>query len=427
MFENVNETKLANGIRVVTSTLPHVQSVTVGIWVGVGSRHESKTMGGASHFLEHLLFKGTATRSPLDITRAIEGKGGYLNAFTQEESTCYYARVGYDHLWTTLDVLGDMVLNPKLAAVDVDKERQVILEEMMMYQDQPHHLVSEMLEAAVWPQHPLGRPVIGTEKSVRGMSDSDLRHFKETKYVPANTVVAVAGRVDHAECVEHVTALMAGLERRAMPRSVRFTGAVKRKKAVVAGKEIEQTHVAMGLRVFGRMDRRRHELKLLNIVLGENMSSRLFQVVREKHGLAYSIHSGCHLYADSGMLNISAGLDRRRSDKALKLIMKELDRFRQRPISASELTRAKDYAIGQLRLGLESTSNQMMWIGENVISRGRVINPEDTIRALEAVTAEKIQKLATTFFRKGRLSIAVVAPVGDAMEEAAISAAVNEF
>jgi len=427
MFENVNETKLANGVRVVTSTLPHVESVTVGIWVGVGSRHESRRMGGASHFLEHLMFKGTASRSPLDITRAIEGKGGYLNAFTQEESTCYYARVGYDHLETTLNVLVDMVLNPKLDEADIDKERQVILEEMMMYQDQPHHLASEMLDGAVWPQHPLGRPIIGTEKSVGGMSQEDLRRFKETKYVPANTVIAVAGRVDHADLVEQITALMQGMKRHPMPRSVRYTGDVKRKKAVMAGKDIEQTHVAMGFRLFGRLDRRRHALKLLNTVLGENMSSRLFQVVRERHGLAYSIHSGCHLYADTGVLSITAGLDRRRSEKALKLILKEVDRFRQRPISGSELTRAKDYAIGQLRLGLESTSNQMMWIGENLISRGRVIDPEETIGALEAVTTEGIQKLANTFFRKSRLSIAMVAPTGDAMEASTLSASVKAF
>jgi predicted Zn-dependent peptidase len=427
MFENINETKLANGVRVVTSALPHVESVTLGIWVGVGSRHESKAMGGASHFLEHLMFKGTATRSPLDITRAIEGKGGYLNAFTQEESTCYYARVGYDHLWSTLNVLGDMVLNAKLDTTDIDKERQVILEEMMMYQDQPHHLVMEMLEAAIWPQHPLGRPIIGTPKSVGGMTQEDLRHFKETKYVPANTVIAVAGRVDHAECVERAGKLMADLERRPVPRSVRYTADAKRVKAVVTGKEIEQTHVAIGLRVFGRLDRRRHTLRLLNIVLGENMSSRLFQIVREKHGLAYSIHSGCHLYADSGVLGISAGLDRRRSGKAIELIMKELDRFRTRPISASELTRAKDYAVGQLRLGLESTSNQMMWIGENLLAHGRVIDPEESIRATEAVTPDQIQRLANTFFRKSRLSIAMVAPTDDVLEESHLAEFVKSF
>lgn len=427
MFENINETRLANGVRVVSSSLPYVQSVSLGIWVGVGSRHESKAMGGASHFLEHLMFKGTTSRSALDITRAIEGRGGYLNAFTQEESTCYYARVGFDHLWSTLNVLADMVMNPKLSAVDIKKERHVILEEMMMYRDQPHHLVHEMLEAAVWPKHPLGRSIIGTEKSVRGMSPEELRHFKDTKYIPANTVVAFAGRVDHAACVEKVTALMETLQAKPMPRSVRFADDQKRVMSVTEGKDIEQTHLALGLRVFGRLDRRRHALKLLNTVLGENMSSRLFQVVREKHGLAYSIHSGCHLYADSGLLTVSAGLDRRRADKALQLIMKELDRFRQKPVSASELKRAKDYVIGQLRLGLESTSNQMMWIGENVLARGRVVDPEKTIRATEAVTVEQIQTLAKTFFKRGRLSIAVVAPSDDAPDENHLSEFVTSF
>jgi predicted Zn-dependent peptidase len=427
MFESVNETRLANGVRVVSSALPYVQSVSLGIWVGVGSRHESKAMGGASHFLEHLMFKGTASRSALDITRAIEGRGGYLNAFTQEGSTCYYARVGYDHLWNALDVLADMVMNPKLDANDIDKERHVILEEMMMYRDQPHHLVHEMLEAAVWPHHPLGRSVIGTEKSVGGMSSENLRHFKESKYIPANTVVAFAGRVDHNACVKKVASLMDTLPAKPMPRSIRFTDDQKRSMATVEGKDIEQTHVALGLRVFGRLDRRRHALKLLNTVLGDNMSSRLFQIVREKHGLAYSINSGCQLYADSGLLTVSAGLDRSRADKALQLILKELDRFRQRPVSASELKRAKDYVIGQLRLGLESTSNQMMWIGENVLSRGRVIDPEETIQATEAVSAEQIQKLAKTFFKPSRLSIAMVAPTADAPNMSHLSEFVKSF
>ncbi len=427
MFENVHETKLKNGVRVVTSSLPHVQSVTIGVWVGVGSRHESKTMGGASHFLEHLMFKGTETRSSLDITRAIEGKGGYLNAFTQEESTCYYARVGFDHLEDAFEVLGDMVLNPKLAAGDVEKERQVILEEMMMYQDQPHHLVHEMLEGAVWPHHPLGRPIIGSEKSVGGMSSDDLRQFKATKYVPANTVIAFAGRVEHETCVAKVRELFGAMAPSPLPRSVRYTTDVKGVKSVSMGKEIEQAHVAIGLRLFGRLDRRRHTLKLLNIVLGENMSSRLFQVVREKHGLAYSIHSSCHLYADSGMLAISAGLDRRRVDKALRLILKELDRFRAKPISGSELKRAKDYAIGQLRLGLESTTNQMMWIGENLLTHGRVIDPEETIRAVEAVSPEDVQKLAKAFFRRSRLSIAMVAPNSDAPGEGHLNEFVKSF
>ncbi|MBT3193146.1 MAG: insulinase family protein [Verrucomicrobia bacterium] len=427
MFENVNETKLANGVRVVTSSVPHVQSVSLGIWVGVGSRHESKPMGGASHFLEHLMFKGSEKRSALDITRAIEGKGGYLNAFTQEESTCYYARVGYDHLRSTLEVLADMVLHPRLDPTDIDKERHVILEEMMMYRDQPHHLVHEMLEAAVWPQHPLGRAIIGTESSVGTMSPEDLRRFKETKYVPANTVVAFAGRVEHAACVEHVTELMASLERGPMPRSVRFTNDTTRTKAVLDAKEIEQTHVAMGFRVFGRLDKRRHALKLLNTILGENMSSRLFQVVRERHGLAYSIHSGCHLYADSGLLTISAGLDHARAEKAVALILKEVDRFRQRPVSGSELRRAKDYVIGQLQLGLESTSNQMMWIGENLLAHGRVMDPEEAISAMQAVGVEDVRKVANTFLRKSRLSIAMVAPNGSAPKTKLLTDFVDGF
>ncbi len=427
MFENVNETRLENGVRVVSISVPHVESVALGMWVGVGSRHESRSMGGASHFLEHLMFKGTKSRSALDISRAIEGRGGYLNAFTQEESTCYYARVGYDHLDESLDVLGDMILNAKLDSDDVGKERNVILEEMMMYQDQPHHLVQEMLEKSIWPRHPLGRPVIGTVKSISEMSTDDLRQFKDTKYVPANTVVAIAGRMEHEHCVARVKDMMARRKQGALPRSKRYSNEPKSEHSSICAKDIEQTHLAMGIRVFGRLDRRRHALKLLNTVLGENMSSRLFQVVREKYGLAYSIHSGCQLYTDSGVLGISAGLDRNRFDKAMGLIFRELDRMRTRPVSVGELKRAKDYVIGQLRLGLESTSNRMMWIGENILIHGRVIDPDESIAALEKVTADQIQKLANTFFTKGRLSVAVVAPTADAPDQARLDQLVDAF
>jgi len=408
MFADVEETRLPNGVRVVTSALPHVASVSFGIWVGVGARHESGGMSGASHFIEHLLFKGTTERSALDITRAIEGRGGYLNAFTQEEATCYYARVASEHTWEALEVLVDMYLNSLFDKAEIDKERQVIIEEMMMYRDQPQHLVQELLGDILWPRHPLGRPIIGNEKTISRMTREDLLDFKEKKYVSANTVFAFAGKLNHAECVENVADLVGKRSRRPPPRFTRVTSEVKQIKAVLRNKSIEQAHLAMGIRVFGRLDKRRYALKVLNTILGENMSSRLFQIVREKYGLAYSVHSSCHLFSDTGTLTISAGLDREKHLKAQQLILRELGRFRDRPVGARELRRAKDYVIGQLVLSLESTSNQMMWLGDNLLSHGRFMSPEKAMKAISAVAPEDIQALANRFFRRSRLSVAVV-------------------
>jgi predicted Zn-dependent peptidase len=422
MFANVQLTTLPNGVRVISSALAHVQSVAMGIWLGAGSRHETKAQGGASHFLEHLLFKGTPKRSALAISQAVEGRGGYLNAFTQQESTCYYARAGFDRLEPSFDVLADMVLNAKCTEADVEKERQVILEEMLMYRDQPHHYVQELLEESVWPAHPIGRAIIGTEASVGGMTAADIRAYKAEKYVPSSMVVAFAGSVDHARCVDLVAAYFAAMPRGRKPRAVRFDNAARQVHGKGLAREIEQTHLALGIRLFGRHDEQRHVLRVLNTVLGENMSSRLFQVVREKHGLAYSINSGTQHFEDTGVLQISAGLDRRRSAKALDLVLREMDRLRISPVGAGELRRAKDYLVGQLRLGLESTSHQMMWIGDNILSYGRFIDPAETIAAIQQVTAHDIQVLAGACFLPERMSVALITPMNDSMTaEAAVT------
>lgn len=427
MFSDVQLTTLPNGLRVVSSAMPHVQSVAMGIWIGAGSRHETKAQGGASHFLEHLLFKGTPKRSALAISQAIEGRGGYLNAFTQQESTCYYARAGFDRLKPTFDVLADMVLNATCAKADVEKERQVILEEMLMYRDQPHHYVQELLEEIVWPAHPIGRAIIGTEASVGGMTAADIHAYKADKYVPPAMVVAFSGAVTHDRCVEMVASYFAALPKGRKPRCTRFNESAHQLRGKGLAREIEQTHLALGVRLFGRHDPQRHVLRVLNTVLGENMSSRLFQVVREKHGLAYSIHSGTQLFADTGVLQVSAGLDRRRSAKALDLILRELDRIRTRLVGTGELRRAKDYLIGQLRLGLESTSHQMMWIGDNILSYGRFVDPAETIAAIQAVTADDIRQLAADGFRPERMSAALITPVGDAMTADSAAAVLERF
>lgn len=407
---NVRQSKTSNGIRVATSAIPHVESVTMGIWVGVGSRYEPIEIGGISHFTEHLLFKGTRRRSPRDISQAIEGKGGYLNAFTGEEATCYYARVGYDQLGSGFDVLGDMYMNSRFDRKEIEKERGVIFEEIMMYRDLPRHLVQEMLMGILWPKHPLGRPIIGTHESLSAMSRKTFLDFVASKYVTNNTVVAFAGNLDHDACVGMVEKAMGKAPRASRARFTPVSGGLKQGRAVFLAKEVEQTHLALGFRGFGYTDDRRHALRILNVVLGENMSSRLFQIVREKHGLAYSVNSNIQLFRDSGALIIAAGLDRERKTQALDLIVKEVRRMAERPVGAAEVKRAKDYVIGQTRLGLESTSHQMMWLGDNFLSRGRFVSPEEAIAKLKDVTAADIQKLARQIFRHSRVSLAVVSP-----------------
>ena len=407
---NAKQTTLANGVRVITSTMPSVESVALGIWVGVGARYETQGTSGISHFIEHLLFKGTRSRSARDISQEIEGRGGYLNAFTQEENTCYYARVAYDHQDSALDVLTDMVRRPKLDPVEINKERGVILEEIMMYRDQPQHVVQEMLTAALWPGHPLGRPVIGSPVSLTKQDRSVIRAFRAEHYVPGNMVVSLAGRVEHEACVKQVRGLFGAARGKAGRAYRRVTPSVKQTQCDLQSKDIEQTHVAMGFRVFGHHDSRRYALRILNAVLGENMSSRLFQVVRERHGLAYSVQSGVHLYTDTGVLEISAGLERKRSVKAVELILKEVARMTARPMGRAELQRAKDYSIGQLRLGLERPASQMLWLGDNLMSYDRFIPPDEVVDKLRRVTASDVQTLAGSVFRARHVSMAMLTP-----------------
>jgi predicted Zn-dependent peptidase len=417
MLNDVRVSELSNGVRVVTSSVPTVESVTFGIWVGVGARYEPKRLAGISHFIEHLLFKGTKKRSAKDISEAIEGRGGYLNAFTQEESTCYYARVGFDWLEGSLEVLADMYRNSNLAQSEIDKERGVIIEEIMMYKDQPQHVVHEMLGGAMWSGHPLGIPIIGYPETLRKMNRADIVNFRAKRYVPGNTVFAFAGRVDHDECVKKVVSLGGRGKKKPLPTCRPFTAKNRPHLVTLAQKSIEQTQLALGFRTFGRTDNRRFALRVLSAVLGENMSSRLFQVVREKHGLAYSVHSGCYLYEDTGACVITAGLDRTKHEKALQLIVKELVRLKTKPVGAKELRRAKDYMIGQTRLGLESMTSQMMWLGENVLTHGKFISPADVVSRIDKVTAEDVTKIACSVFTARKASLSAVSPEFTAKDE----------
>ncbi|MBU1735015.1 MAG: insulinase family protein, partial [Verrucomicrobia bacterium] len=289
-------------------------------------------------------------------------------------------------------------------------ERGVIIEEIMMYRDQPEQVVQEMLSAALWQDHELGRPLIGYPETLRELTRDHILTFKKKKYVPENTAFIFAGHVRHDDCVRHVEKLTRGITGAREPTYPLVTPAVPQERLNLKAKDIEQTQMALGFRIFGRFDKRRYALKLLNVILGENMSSRLFQVVREKHGLAYAIHSGAQLFAETGALVISAGLDRKRHDKALELIAREIHRLKQETVNTQELARAKEYVVGHMRLGLESPSGHMMWVGDHVLNYGSVMAPEAVIAAIQAVQAEDIQKLADTIFRERTASLAWLSP-----------------
>ncbi len=389
-------------------------SVSVGIWVGVGSRYEPASLNGVCHFIEHLLFKGTKKRSAREISQAIEGIGGYLNAFTSEESTCFHARACHDRFDDVLDVLVDMLLNSRFASVEIDKEREVIKEEMAMYLDEPQHQVQELLNATLWPGQPLGRPITGTTQTLDAMDRRHLLDYLRRFYVSGSTLVVAAGKITHRHAVRAVSRVARHFIRgmRASCAAVRVDQRTPLLSLV--SKKTEQTQLALGIRTCSRHDERRYALRLLNTILGENMSSRLFQVIREDRGLAYSIYSTPSFFEDTGDLVISAGLDTDNASKTLKLILQELRRLVKTPPDRAELRRARDYVNGQIDLGRESTDNQMNWVGEQLLGYGKIMRPERIKQRLGQVTAAELHAVARDFFRPERLNLALVSPLNSA-------------
>jgi len=406
----VRVSRQKNGLTVVTAAMPHMASISLGIWVGIGGRFEPAALSGASHFIEHILFKGTRRRSAKQISQDIEGVGGYLNAFTTEENTCFYSKACAHRFTDLLEVLMDMFLNSSFAPVEIDKERNVIKEELAMYLDQPHHQVQELLNEAMWPDHPLGRSLTGTVQTLDAMSRPDLLGFQRANYLSGTTVVAAAGNLDHELVSE---AVFRSARKMASGKRPVFQPAPNKQsepRLHLFSKPTEQTQIALGIRTCSRHDERRFALRLLSTLLGENMSSRLFQVVREDHGLAYSISSSLAFFDDVGVFNVSAGLETDSLLKAVQLILRELHRVTASPPSAAELRRARDYVIGQLDLSLENTESQMMWIGEQLLAYGRTFTPAEIKQYLLAVRPSEIQAVARKFIRPERMSLALVSP-----------------
>jgi predicted Zn-dependent peptidase len=407
-------TILENGIRIATREMPPMKSVSIGIWVGVGGRHEPAELCGISHFLEHLLFKGTKRRSAKDITEEVEGLGGFINAFTTEDHTCFYAKAAAQQLPVVADVLCDMYLNSVLAEQEIERERDVIREEILMYLDQPAHYSQELLTEAMWPAHALGRPLTGSIESITAIQRGHLVDYVTRNYNGLSTIVTVAGKCTHDEVVKLFSSRLGKMERGELPRFEPWRAQTRHRRVRVSEQETEQTHLALGYHAMSRSDERRHALKLLSVILGENMSSRLFQQLRERYAYCYSVHSGTLVLEDSGLVSICVGLEIGKLRSALRAIARELEKLRQRPPTKKELRQAQDYTIGQNELSLESTTNQIMWMGESIVAYGYVVNPDEIQAKVKSVTPEAIQEVANYCFAAPQMGLALVGPVDEA-------------
>lgn len=404
--------------------MPHMASVSLGVWVAMGGRFETEPLNGISHFIEHLLFKGTRKRSAKEISQAVEGIGGYLNAFTSEENTCFYSKARHDRFEELLDVLMDMFLNSVFDPIEINKERDVIKEELAMYKDEPHQYVQELLNATMWPGQPLGRSITGTNKSLDRIERQQLLEHLRCGYVAPGTIIAAAGRLEHRKVVQAVKRFSSKFGRGQRPQFAKAVSSQTRPTVHLCTKKTEQTQLAFGVRTCSRNDSRRYALRILNAVVGENMSSRLFQTIREDQGLAYSIYSSASFFDDVGDLVISAGLDLDKLEKTLGIILRELKRLTLEPIPVGELRRARDYVIGQMDLSLENSENQMMWVGENLLGYGRVFDPKFVKGQLAKVRASEVQAVAKEFLRPERFNVALVSPLKkkDSVEKVLASA-----
>jgi len=409
-------TQLANRIRIVTQEFKQRDSAAIGVWIAAGGRYEAQENKGVAHFLEHMAFKGSDKYSCDDTKQLIEGVGGNVNAFTAEEETCYYAKVPAKHLKQTFDVLSDITFFPKIMPKDVEKERAVILEEIKMYHDQPQYYVMELLEELLWPHHPLGQNLAGTMASVGGMSTAQLKTFQKAYYLPSNTVISACGPIKHEDIVQWVRTKLGRLNG---PQGPDYIPARKIQEAPAVHlfhKSTEQMHLALGYLAYETNHKDYYALALLSIILGGNMSSRLFNEVREKRGLAYSIGSGVKSMNDTGAFIVRAGVDNAKIGAALELILKVLKSVAKNGIKSDEFKRAQEYYMGQFLLGLEDTMDQMLWMGAGVISQDKVKSLDDVIKKIKAVTLGDIKRVAAEILDPKRLNMAIVGPLTDAQQ-----------
>jgi predicted Zn-dependent peptidase len=412
----IRRTVLPGGIRVLSESIPGVRSVAFGVWIGVGSRDETPSLSGASHYLEHLLFKGTKKRDALEISAALDEVGGELNAFTAKEYTCFYARVLDVDVPIAVDVICDMVTSSVLSSHEVDNERGVILEEIAMHDDDPGDSVHDEFASLVWPDDPLGRPVLGSVESIGAMNRTAINGYYRRRYRPEQLVITAAGSIDHAKLVKLVKKAFEGIPvddsaTPAMPRRGKRTPSFQVASAT-KHRQTEQANLVLGCAGMHRGDDRRFAAGVLNAAVGGGMSSRLFQSVRERHGLAYSVYSFASHYADAGMFGVYAGCHPKRVQQVLDLSREELAAVAAGGLTAAELERGRGQMRGGFVLGLEDTGSRMSRLGKSELVYGELMTVNEVIAAIDSVTLDDVQDLAADLFMRPT-SLAVIGPYRD--------------
>jgi predicted Zn-dependent peptidase len=401
---------LSGGAKLVTASMPERLSSSIVVMIGGGSRLEDDRLAGVSHFIEHLFFKGTQRRpSSKEIADAIEGVGGFINASTDKELTAYWTRISSEHADLGMDVLFDILSNSRLDPADIERERTVILEELKMYQDQPQDLVQNLFEELMWPGHPLGRDIAGTQESVSGLTRDDILEYANTQYRMPNVVIGAAGAIDEAEMVEFIR------PRLTLPRDA--NGAIlalapaplETARVLVRRRRTEQAHICLGVRAYSYFHPDRYTIDLLNTVLGEGMSSRLFLNIREKLGLAYDVHSFTQKHRDTGYLGVYLGVDPKKAEEAVHAVMAELRALSDQEVLADELERAKEFTKGRLRLELETTNGVASWLGYQELLLGEIKTIEEEVALIDAVSAADIRRVGGEILG-GPIQMAVVGP-----------------
>ena len=417
MKEIYKKTILDNGIRVVTEELDAVRSISIGVWIDVGSRDEERDEMGVSHFIEHMLFKGTKNRTAKEIAVSLESVGGGLNAFTGREQTCYYARVLDEHLDIAIDVLSDILKNPLLNSSHFEKEKKVIASEIKELEDSPADLIHDLLMSTMWKDNPLGKPIIGSMESVIQMPRGKLISFMKKNYTCSRVVIAASGNLKHRDLVEKVKRKFEfSSDSQPVKSSIRLPP--REAARMVEQRKTAQTHVSLGIPLFPYRDQRRYSSLVLSNILGGGMSSRLFQTVREQLGLAYSIYSFIDFFEDTGVFGIYLGTYKKNAVRVIELVLKEIGRFKKNNLSTRELSNAKYQLKGNLILGMESTSSRMNRLARNELFLNDYVGTDQTIEYINKIKPKDIINIAEEFLLPDKLSTVVLGPVGkDALRQ----------
>lgn len=408
--DDIVKYQLDNGVRIVSEKVPGIRSVAIGIWVGAGSRHENDSNSGISHFIEHLMFKGTEKRSASDIAEALDSVGGQLNAFTTKEFTCYYAKVIDEHFDLALDVLSDMFFNSSYNDLSIEKERGVIEEEINMYEDTPDELIHDFFLQTVWPKHTLGRPILGTIESLEKITRTDILDYIKKQYTPNRVVIAIAGNIEHEIIQEKVANYFNEMDNYSNKRDLKvpekIEPSVRNKK-----RDTGQVQICMGTGGISQSDKRLYSVHILNSILGGGLSSRLVQSIREQRGLAYSVYTYHTAFLDTGLFTFYAGTSPAKYDEVIDVLMQEIGKIVKDGITERELIKTKEQIKGSMLLGLESVSSRMTRIGRNELCLNKIIHVDEIINRITNVTQNDVNTIAKTLFEEQEFSLSTIGPL----------------